>query len=104
MDEAICAACITVAQLRPPIFGAFSGTTTMSPGLRDAPKGSPFHHPLLLFLAAMTDPSARITKTPFLSAIGVNPPAWLRYHFADRSFVAAIAVGLKTWPVTVTTL
>src|SRR5215472_2997956 len=102
MDEAICAACITVAQLRPPIFGAFSGITTMSPGLRDAPKGSPFHQPLVLFLAAITDPSARITKTPFLSAIGVSPPAWLRYHLALLPDWNPIAVGLNTCPFTIT--
>src|SRR5579885_2907545 len=83
-DDANCADCITVAQFRPPIFGGFSGTTIESPGRNTAPSGSPENHPSLLFFAAITEPSARITNTAFLSAIAVKPPAWLRYHFALR--------------------
>src|SRR3974377_1202529 len=91
-------------QFTPLIFGAFSGTTTVSPGLSEAFSGSPDHHPELLFFAEMTEPSARITKTAFLSATGVSPPAWLKYHFAERPGCALIAVGLKTCPLTTTTL
>jgi len=57
--------CMIMAQFLPPILGAFSGTTIESPGLRDALSGSPENHPPLLFFDAITDPSARITKTAF---------------------------------------
>src|SRR5213596_3452964 len=101
-DEAICADCMISAQLRPPIFGAFSGTTIVSPARKVALIGSPPHQPLLLFFAAITEPSARTTKTAFLSAICVTPPAWLRYHLALRPGRKLTAVGLKTWPFTIT--
>src|SRR5271157_1451506 len=101
-EEATCAVCMTVAQFVPPILGAFSGTTTMSPGRRAALIGSPDHQPPLLFFEEMTEPSARITNTAFLSAMGVSPPAWLKYHFADRPCAALIAVGLNTCPLTIT--
>src|SRR6516164_5008575 len=103
-DDKTCAVCIIAVQFTPVIFGAFSGTTTVSPGLSEASSGSPDHHPELLFFAEITEPSARITKTAFLSATGVIPPAWLRYHFAERPGCALIAVGLKTCPLTVTML
>src|SRR5271157_2313424 len=99
-EEANCAACIIVVQFGPPTFGAFSGTITVSPDRSDAPSGSPPHHPAPLFLEEITDPSARMTKTAFLSAIGVRPPAWLKYHFAERPGCKLIAVGLNTCPVT----
>src|SRR5579863_2521059 len=83
-DEASCADCMMSGQLRPPILGAFSGTTIMSPARNVALIGSPLHQPSPLFFAAITEPSARITKTAFLSAICVIPPAWLRYHLALR--------------------
>src|SRR5260370_39368773 len=102
-DEAICADCMINAQLRPPIFGAFSGTTIMSPARKVALIGSPPHQPVLLFFAASTDPSARITKAAFLSASCVTPPAWLRYHLALWPRRQLAAVGLKTRPVTSTT-
>src|SRR5271165_2115590 len=92
-----------VVQLAPPIFGVFSGTTTMSPGRKATLMGSPDHQPALLFFEEITDPSARTTNTPFLSAMGVNPPAWLKYHLADRPRSAAIAVRLNTCPFTITT-
>src|SRR5258708_34983406 len=95
-DEASCADCMIVAQLRPAIFGAFSGTTMVSPGRKDALKGSPPHHPELLFFAEITEPSARITNTDFLSASCVSPPAWLRYHLALWPATFATAVGLNT--------
>src|SRR5712692_983973 len=101
-DAATCADCMISAQLRPPIFGAFSGTTIMSPPRKVALIGSPPHQPELLFFAAITEPSARITKTAFLSASCVTPPAWLRYHLALWPETFATAVGLNTWPVTVT--
>src|SRR5271157_2706508 len=91
-----------VVQFVPPIFGAFSGTTTMSPGRSAAFMGSPDHQPPLLFFEEITDPSARITNTAFLSAMGDNPPAWLKYHFADLPCAALIAVGLNTCPFTIT--
>src|SRR5271169_4805957 len=91
------------AQLGPPIFGAFSGTTIVSPALKVALIGSPPHQPSLLFFAEITEPSARITNTAFLSAIGVSPPAWLRYHLAERPDWVLMAVGLKTCPLTITT-
>src|SRR5204863_10216939 len=101
-DEASCADCMICAQLRPPILGAFSGTTIMSPARKVVLIGSPPHHPLLLFFAAITEPSARTTKTAFLSASCVTPPAWLRYHLALRPGRKLTAVGLKTWPFTIT--
>src|SRR6476646_6928328 len=82
IDEAIDADCMIRAQLRPPIFGAFSGTTIVSPPRKVALIGSPPHQPSLLFFAAITEPSARMTNTAFLSASCVTPPAWLRYHLA----------------------
>src|SRR5215471_10549803 len=99
-DVASCAACRTVVKLGPPTFGARSGTTIVSPARSGALSGSPENHPELLFFAASTDPSARITKTALRSAIGVNPPAWLRYHLAERPGCTPIAVGLNTCPVT----
>src|ERR1700741_5613085 len=90
-------------QFGPPILGVFSGTMTMSPGRNVELNGSPDHQPPLLFFAEITEPSARITNTPFLSALGVKPPAWLKYHFAERPDCALIAVGLKTCPFTITT-
>src|SRR5271165_2626555 len=75
----------------------------MSPGRSAALKLSPDHQPAPLFFAERTDPSARMTNTPFLSATGVNPPAWLKYHLADRPRSALIAVGLNTCPLTITT-
>src|SRR5713101_5202703 len=101
-DEASCADCMIVAQLRPAIFGAFSGTTIMSPARRVALSGSPPHQPTLLFFAENTEPSARITNTAFLSASCVTPPAWLRYHLALWPETFATAVGLNTCPVTAT--
>src|SRR5450432_1647009 len=71
----------------------------VSPGRNAALSGSPDHHSELLFFAEITEPSARITNTAFLSAIGVKPPAWLRYHLADQLPCTLTAVGLKTWPV-----
>src|SRR5208283_3761539 len=91
-------------QFMPPILGVFSGTTTVSPGRSVALRGSPNHQPAPLFFEEMTEPSARITNTPFLSATGVNPPAWLKYHFPDLPGWALIAVGLNTCPLTITTL
>ena len=64
-EVAICAACIAVVQLRVPIRGVFSGTTIESPGFKAAFSGFPAHHPELFF-AAITDPSARTTKTALL--------------------------------------
>src|SRR5437588_8345334 len=81
-DEAICADCMIAAQLRPPILGAFSGTTIVSPARKLVLIGSPPHQPVALFFAAITEPSARITKTALLSASCVTPPARLRYHLA----------------------
>src|SRR5580704_1639453 len=101
-DEATDADCMSSAQLRPPIFGAFSGTTMESPARWVALIGSPPHQPSLLFFAAITEPSARITNTAFLSASSVTPPAWLRYHLALWPGTVATAVGLNTWPLTVT--
>src|ERR1700757_284087 len=100
IEERTCAVCMTATQFVPPILGVFSGTITMSPGRSAAFIGSPDHQPLLVLFEETTDPSARITNTPFLSAIGVKPPAWLKYHFADRPGWALIAVGLKTCPLT----
>jgi hypothetical protein len=80
-EEATCAACKICVQLRPPIFGALSGTTMESPGLSTALSGSPDQR-LELFFAERTEPSARITKVAFRSAMAVVPPAWLKYHFA----------------------
>src|SRR5579862_2430096 len=80
-EDATCAACMIVAQFRGANLGAFSGTTIESPGFRTAFMGSPSQNPEL-FLAERTEPSARKTKTAPRSAIWVNPPAWLRYHFA----------------------
>jgi hypothetical protein len=66
-EVAICAACKAVVQFRVPIFGVFSGTTMESPGFKAALMGFPAHHPEL-FLEAITEPSARMTKTALLSA------------------------------------
>src|SRR5258708_371172 len=77
---------------------------TESPGRSGVFNGSPENQLLPPLLAESTDPSARMTNTPFLSAIGVGPPAWLKYHFAERPDWALIAVGLNTCPLTVTTL
>ena len=80
-DVAICAACNAVVQFRVPILGVLSGTTIQSPGFRAAFKGLPDHQPALFF-AAITEPSARITKTASLSASWVTPPACVRYQRA----------------------
>ena len=80
-DDATWAACKIALQLRAPIFGAFSGTTIESPGFKTALMGSPDQNPEL-FLAERTEPSARTTNTAALSATWVNPPDWLKYHFA----------------------
>ena len=61
-------------QFLPPILGAFSGTTIESPGLKAAFSGLPENNPPMLFCDAITDPSARITNTAFLSASCVTPP------------------------------
>src|SRR5690348_8848708 len=50
----------------------------------------------------MTEPSARITKIAFLFARFVAPPDWPRYHFALFPGRYDTAVGLNTWPVTIT--
>src|SRR5260370_33578848 len=63
-DEAICADCMISAQLRPPIFGAFSRTTIVSPARKVALIGAPPHQPPLLFLAVPTKPCARLTQPP----------------------------------------
>src|SRR5258708_39713456 len=55
-DDASCADCMIVAQLRPPIFGAFSGTTIVSPRRKVALIGSPPHQPPPLFFPAITQP------------------------------------------------
>src|SRR5713226_643660 len=73
-DAASCADCRMSAQFRPPILGAISGTTIESLGLSAALSGLPENHSPLLFFAAITDPSARMTNTAFLSASCVNPP------------------------------
>src|SRR5260370_32874426 len=99
-DEASCADCIIVAQLRPAIFGAFSGTTIVSPARKVAFSGSPPHQPELLFFAAITEPSARITKTAFLSPSWCTSPACLRYNLALWPEPLAAAFGLNTGPVT----
>src|ERR1700723_3586525 len=101
-DEATDADCMSSAQLRPPIFGAFSGTMIVSPARNVALIGSPPHQPSLLFFAAITEPSARTTNTAFLSASSVTPPAWLRYHLALWPGRNPMAVGLNTWPFTIT--
>src|SRR5271169_3067602 len=94
---------MSVVQFIPPILGVFSGTMTVSPGRSEALKGSPVNQPPPLFFAERTEPSARITNTAFLSASGVSPPAWPRYHFAERPDWVLIAVGLNTCPLTITT-
>ena len=61
----------------------------------------PIHHPLLLFFfAEITEPSARITNTPFLSShrelirqLGSGT------ILADRSDCKLIAVGVEYLPV-----
>jgi hypothetical protein len=63
--------------LVPPI--AFSGITTMSPGRSSALVAPPPHIPPE---PPTTDPLARITKTDFLFAICVGPPACFKYHSA----------------------
>src|SRR5437899_7106308 len=89
-EEASCADCMSCAQFRPPILGAFSGTTIMSPARKVVLIGSPPHQPLPLFFAAITEPSARITKTAFLSASCVTPPAWLRYHLRSEEHTSEL--------------
>src|ERR1700686_825278 len=79
----------------PPI--ARSGTTTESPGCKAVLKEVPLNK---LLLELITEPSARITKAPFLFPSSVAPPAWLRYHAALLPGRYAIAVGLNTCPVT----
>src|SRR5580698_587651 len=59
---------------------AFSGTTTMSPGRSTALSTPPPNNPPL---PPATEPSARITKMPFLYAVLLGPPACPRYHPAD---------------------
>src|SRR6266436_4352270 len=100
MDDATCAAKNTVDHCTPPPI-AFSGTTTVSPGCNTAFNEFPDHK---LSFAPTTDPSARITKIAFLSATVVGPPAWLRYHFALLPGRNETAVGLNTWPETITKL
>src|SRR6266403_1473799 len=99
-DEATCVARNTVCHWMPPPI-AFSGTTTESPGCSTASSDFPDHK---LSFAPITDPSARITKIAFLSATVVGPPAWLRYHFALLPGRYETAVGLNTWPETITKL
>src|SRR5208283_5954997 len=100
MEDANCADCMITCQFTPPILGVLSGTMTASPGRNAALSASPDKRPPPLFFAERTDPSARITNTAFLSASGVRPPAWLKYHFAERPACKLIAVGLNTCPVT----
>src|SRR5579864_131705 len=82
-DAAICAICTVTGQFRPPMFGAFSGTTIVSPGFSTVFSGSPLHQPELFF-AASTEPSARTTNAACRFESWVNPPAWLKYHLALR--------------------
>src|ERR1700747_2036133 len=98
MDDATCAARKPVHPCTPPPI-AFSGTTTVSPGCNTAFNDFPDHK---LSFAPITDPSARITKIAFLSAIAVGPPPWLRYHFALLPGRYETAVGLNTCPETIT--
>src|SRR5437868_10154307 len=81
----------------PPI--AFSGTITVSPGCSTEFNDRPAHK---LSFEPITDPSPRITKIAFLFAIVVGPPACSRYHFALFPDRYDTAVGLKTWPDTIT--
>src|SRR5260370_16737850 len=97
-EAATCAACISCTQLGPPTFIAFSGTTTVSPPLSVAFMGSPIHHPEPLFFAEITDPSAPITNTAFLSANGVKPPAWLSYHFAESPRITFTLIPINPLP------
>src|ERR1700730_8202960 len=96
-EAANCPAWNSVCQFLVPMRGATSGTTTVSPGRRVAPKGSPLQKPEL-FLEARTEPSALMTKTAFLLANCVKPPAWLRYHLALLPGLKLTAVGLNTCP------
>src|SRR5260370_16674125 len=98
MDAATCAAKNTVDHCTPPPT-AFSGPTRVSPCRSSAFSELPDHK---LSCAPMTDPSARTTKMDFLSANLVGPPPWLRYHFALLPGRYVTAVGLKTWPETIT--
>src|SRR6266849_625552 len=100
IDEATCAAKKTLCHWMPPPI-AFSGTTTVSPGCSEALSELPDHK---LSFAPITEPSARITKMDFLSATFVGPPDWLRYHFALLPGRYETAVGLNTWPDTITKL
>src|SRR5438445_13596334 len=79
-DEASCADCMICAQFRPPILGAFSGTTIMSPARKVVLIGSPPHQPLPMFFAALTEPTARPNKTACLSDSSVTHTDSLRYH------------------------
>src|ERR1700735_4595681 len=99
-DAAVCAARNTFCHCNPPP-SAFSGTTSVSPGSSVRDMESPAH---TLLLDPITEPSARITKIAFLFASCVGPPDWLRYHFALFPGRKETAVGLKTWPVTITKL
>src|SRR5271154_780311 len=98
IEDATCAARNTVCHCMPPPM-AFSGTTTVSPGRNSAFKESPPHSP---WLEPRTEPSARITKIAFLLANWVGPPDWPRYQFALFPERYEMAVGLKTWPLTIT--
>src|ERR1700677_4053121 len=98
IEEATWAARKTVCHCRPPPI-AFSGTTTVSPGRNSALSESPLHNPCF---DPNTEPSPRITNIAFLLASCVGPPDWLRYHCALFPGRKETAVGLKTWPVTIT--
>src|ERR1700675_2220545 len=98
MADAACAVSSALCHCRPPPM-AFSGTTTVSPGCKEADSDSPLQR--LLFVP-ITDPSARTTKIAFRFARPEGPPDWLRYHLALFPGRNETAVGLKTSPVTMT--
>src|SRR5271155_2454128 len=98
IDEASEAVVNTLCHCTPPP-NAFSGTMTVSPGRNAAFNESPLH---TLSLPPSTEPSARITKIAFLFATAVGPPDWLRYQRALFPGRYDTAVGLKTWPATIT--
>src|ERR1700692_944053 len=97
-EVATCADWISGSQFRLPMLGALSGTTIMSPGINTESIGLPDHILLLLFFAAKTDPSARITNAAFLSASCVNPPACPKYQLALLPATKPTAVGLNICP------
>src|SRR5260370_1594396 len=76
-DDAICATDRTFLNVLLPTTG-FSGTTTVSPG--PSADESTLPDQKLPCLPPVTEPSARIMKTAFLSASCVGPPARERYH------------------------